>query len=237
MSIERNSHLKERAQSCFYCEKSITKRKRHIQNLHKDEPEILALSHLSANSDEKRHLIKHLLSLGRFLQNMRVMEARKGVIIVYVKKMPDCRVDELLPCAYCHRYITPRTYHKCYEHGRMPAFASMLRNSMSTMGRLLLAKLRSAAEMDKEFTMKVISQVGIDDVGMIAKSDPMILTLGEFYFKKLKKSLLQVNCSSRMNVHRDNLILSKLRTHIRIRTHLITPPPPSLRPKPPPPPP
>ncbi|XP_022082922.1 uncharacterized protein LOC110975088 [Acanthaster planci] len=115
-SNDGKTRVWDKKQYCLYCRAPYAKLPRHLEGIHRDEPDIVLLRNAKC-PDERRHLLSKLRNLGNHLQNCDVL--RRGVGALIVVKRPSCTETRLVadysPCPICFGYyiINDLRVHSC----------------------------------------------------------------------------------------------------------------------------
>ena len=87
---------------CFYCGKMMAKVTNHYMLKHMKEKEVANIAKMSMNSPERKLALEKLRLKGNFINNMKVLNDRKGDILVVRRANKDAKAPEsYLPCIYC----------------------------------------------------------------------------------------------------------------------------------------
>ena len=108
--VQRNKNKTrtyDKRQACYYCKKLYSKIARHYEQRHKREREVrIALSFHKGSPNRKKQLEK-LRLLGNYHHNLRVLQSKKGELIVSRRPSTSnrCNPNDFLPCSYCLGFI------------------------------------------------------------------------------------------------------------------------------------
>ena len=108
--VQRNKNKTrtyDKRQACYYCKKLYLKIARHYKQQHEREREVrIALSFPKGSSNRKKQLEK-LRLLGNYHHNLRVLQSKKGELIVSRRPSTSnrCNPNDFLPCSYCLGFI------------------------------------------------------------------------------------------------------------------------------------
>ena len=160
---------------CYYCEKPQKKISRHLQVMHKDEPEVIKV--LLADKKERDILLCKLRNLGNHKHNCQVLRKGKGKLLVSYRPSEKSSPHDYIPCEHCLGYFAKSSLwkHQC------PVTAKTTRDNKVQKGRLLLP----APPGVKEFLKPLLSNMRQDQVYLILRNDDLIMQLAERFFLRL----------------------------------------------------
>ena len=108
----RHESVYDKSYYCKFCEAVLTKLSRHLQTVHKTEPEVSdVLNNTTKKSVERRRAWGKLEKQGAFIHNMKVIENQKGVILV--QKRPSkgsvVKLTDYRACPECKGFYCKET--------------------------------------------------------------------------------------------------------------------------------
>ena len=191
--VQRNKNKTrtyDKRQACYYCKKLYSKIARHYKQQHEREREVrIALSFNKGSSNRKKQLEK-LRLLGNYHHNLRVLQSKKGELIVSRRPSTSnrCNPNDFLPCSYCLGFIrrqelwkhvksckfkpenieTPK-YQKVQEKSKLLLYPAISTDSRTTRLSKILATMKS------------------DEVSIAARNDWLIKEIGVVLVEKYGK--------------------------------------------------
>ena len=89
----------DKKQACFYCKVLVSKSKRHLETVHANDIDAVAMSRMSKKKQEKE--FERLRILGNFNHNVTVLREKEGNLIVVRRSVGRKHNSDYLPCIYC----------------------------------------------------------------------------------------------------------------------------------------
>ena len=197
---------------CFICLKPQTRLDKHLieHDKHQDNEEVKQLRLTQKNSTERADLLSKLRKRGYFHSNMKVLDEKKGELIVTKRPSVNTAKEKIihtnyLPCTECLGFYHYKDLwrHKCeklqLDHRPIATARSFLFGSMKpTTGGKFHAKLDLAIE-----TMKK------KELGVVIKNDTLLFSYGVWMFTKHET-----------NIDQTAYIMNKLREMARVRLEI-----------------
>lgn len=158
---------------CLYCEKPQSKLPRHLESVHKDEPEVRRLE--AATGNKRTALLTKLRNEGNNKHNAKVIAQGDGDLAIVYRRQVDKPVDDLVICKYCSGWFAMREFWKhkrrcLLNPGNERAYTQHVKEA-----RLLKPVTHDVSAKFK----KVISTMQNDEISLIAKHDSLICLYGE----------------------------------------------------------
>ncbi len=116
-----DSRVYDKKNACYYCGNEFLKVGRHLQQVHKDCPEVHKALSYEKNSKERKKELDRIRLLGNLMHNNKVLERNEGELKV-VRRPPHNNKGkpfDYLSCLYCYGFIHKR---ELYRHVRTCEF-------------------------------------------------------------------------------------------------------------------
>lgn len=173
---------------CKFCLNPVTNFERHLKRNHQDEKEVKELMMYPTNTVEGKQKRRNLLSLLRNQTNFNQY--------IY----DDDSESNKIPCAFCKRVVKKsylkRHYKKCLLK---PVKKSKRLNHLAASQTMIaLASQHTNTAATIRVKNEVFSRMMADEIGNVARKDPLIRYFGEEYLKKHKRAQLAIACSNKM---------------------------------------
>ena len=155
--------------------------------------EILEEKHV-VKKGRARHALQEIFrNKGDHKHNMRVLEEKRGELIVSQRPTRDFRSMNYGPCAKCRLWVFKLNLLKHHEKCVCVDTSKKEKNFTRTTGNLamdsdILAD-RIPVKMSDEMKDQVLGKLNIDEIGQTAKRDALILMLGKHWWRRAKKKL------------------------------------------------
>lgn len=168
----------------------VTNIGRHYQEIHPTEAEVLRLSEAS-NKKEKCLQLAKLRLLGDFHHNLKVLQLRKGLLILVRRPThghsPDLK--DYLPCTFCLGFIHAkdmwRHVQQCPCRDQSLQQHSFRRYQAES--RLLLQPILSSCSSASPALQQILNSMLKDEIGLVARGDSLILSYGSMCAEKMAK--------------------------------------------------
>jgi sulfur relay (sulfurtransferase) DsrF/TusC family protein len=174
--------------ACFFCEKILMqKMKRHLESVHKEEPEIESI--LSKPKAQQELLFASVVCRGNFNYNVKVLEQGVGELIVGRRPTTVTKPDDYLPCIHCLAFYLSRDL---YAHTASCKFRSHEADEPAAKenekdNKDILAKARMLlsgalhqdyASVSDKFRTEILDKMRYDNVSKYVRTDSLILKYG-----------------------------------------------------------
>ena len=194
---ENNARIYDKRHSCFYCDKMCAKIARHYEHNHKDEAEVAEAFAYPRGSKDRKKALEKLRLRGNFHHNLRVLECKKGQLIVMRRpgEEEDCCQDDYLPCVHCLGFVKRKDL---WRHNKACNFKSgdendktdkdddndyMKCQKLQTKSKLLI--LPSLCPGKSSPYQEVIASMKSDQITLVARNDSVISALGTMMVEKV----------------------------------------------------
>ena len=181
------SRLYDKLNTCYYCEKEYLKVGRHLQQVHKDCPEVIKALSFPAKSAERLKELDKIRLMGNFVHNSKVLEANAGELKVVRRPNVGLKANpfEYLPCLYCHGFFDQK---ELYKHVASCTFADDEKEVHPRRVRftcsLLLAPNKSSLGSSEKLSEHVLPRMKTDQISLAARNDEVILRYGSSLLQK-----------------------------------------------------
>ncbi|XP_018017213.1 uncharacterized protein LOC108673848 [Hyalella azteca] len=152
---------------CPFCQKKVHQLPRHLKMVHRDEPEI---QHLNVYSHEKK--IRYLTQL------------RKRGIFQHNKKMASLGSTDFICEQSSSGASRPQLCISCKGFYNRKSIARHKCTSVVVKPKKSIILPGMDGELAQAFLKSVVTLIRDDEIGMIAKNDHLILSLGLEYYKE-----------------------------------------------------
>ncbi|KAJ8271286.1 hypothetical protein COCON_G00101450 [Conger conger] len=88
-------------QYCLYCQKGYSKISRHLEHVHRGEPDVASAVRFPKRSEERRARLAQLRNQGNFVHNSAVARTGAGELVVRRRFGPKRELGDLRYCPYC----------------------------------------------------------------------------------------------------------------------------------------
>lgn len=180
---KKNSRQYNAGHYCPFCGRRQTNFSHHIlSRVHSEEAEvkkILGLGDGEKAQKERRKGLDLLRLKGDHKHNVVVCRRKKGEIIIPRRSANIAfNVDNYLPCPRCYEWVRSSMIHRhqkvCIR--RPEDQALMTKASLTVQSKVILNKIPS--EASQILVKEVFPIMKEDEVGKVAKADPLIINLG-----------------------------------------------------------
>lgn len=175
--IGNNKYVRkwDKKQFCPFCLKPVAKLPRHMETVHKAEPEVEEVMRLPLKSSIRRQRPEKLLRLGNYKHNTQVLQTKSGMLVTTRRPSKPCSADDFVPCEYCFAFFLQRDL---WKHVKVckhrPNDESRKRRSRS-IGIMLLPNASNASPgLQKE----VLSRMNAGKVATAVRNDSLIVSYG-----------------------------------------------------------
>ena len=196
MHVETSNKLRKE-HSCVFCGKMQKQLARHLENVHRNEPDVKKFAALPKNNTERKKIIEILRKNGDFKFNTN-SELNNGQLIVcrrpnekYSKTAKD-----FTACAKCRNFLSKSTI----RHHSRKCFSKDFKKDkcIMIMGRKVTCRLHSTAN---EIVRKMIFPVMRDDeVTRIIRYDKLLILYANKMSIKYKSEHLHDMIRSRLRL-------------------------------------
>jgi len=167
-----NLSYKKPSRPCVYCGKMQTRLSRHIKARHPNEAAVAEASNLP--KADQLNAFRALKRKGIYEANMNLLKRSKNP--EYIRERKRGTASDIVVCMHCKCFIR-----KLYFSQHKLQCADL----EGSCPLSLKAELLIQHEENPKFASDVLSRITNDSVGIICKSDPMILEVGRRQYEKL----------------------------------------------------
>lgn len=182
---KRQLRVWDKRDFCLYCFGDVTNFSRHLIRKHHTEPSVQQFMKMKSGSIERKNFINVLRKKGNFLS-----PSQSEVKLV---RRPSTTIssENILPCQYCKGYYMKRYlkrhFRKCTQ---IPDNLNPEKSVNSDAQSFLAFRC-----MDQKFVSELrlkekVLQMRCDDISLLAKSEPLILSFGSWYAKRHRQNHL-----------------------------------------------
>ena len=186
----RDRRIYDKRNSCFFCGKEFSKLARHLQQVHKQEPEVQKALQYKPNDPRRKEQFAKLCRMGNYNHNMSVREQKQGELKVARRPSSSRPVNpsDYLPCKFCCRFFSEADLAR---HGKTCQENNSAENTSKKQMRydaiLLLSGNEFPSGASQELSDHVLSMMALDDVTALVKADQTILLVGSRLIDKRGK--------------------------------------------------
>ncbi|XP_069109788.1 uncharacterized protein [Argopecten irradians] len=183
----------DKQHNCLFCNKLQLRIGRHLQTVHKNEPQVQQILGTSMKKEKEKKLDKLRLE-GDYKHNINVLKSNTGFLILARRpssnscKQKNYLHTDFLPCEFCLGFFLKT---ELWRHRSNCLFAPTETKKHTRVQRnsvLLLESSVSDPDLHKGFRDNVVSTLIVDDISLIIRNDRVILKVGEnLYLKHGKK--------------------------------------------------
>ena len=148
---------------------------RHLKLVHKDEPEVIKA--VSLPSKQSNQAFERLKKLGIYKYNKEMVKQGQTSFI-RERQQGDCH--DLQMCCYCKGFFA-----KKYIYRHISTCSS--KGEEAEGGVPIVPVNLLAEEVDCNFRDTILAKFRQDEVGLLYRNDPLIVTVGQYQFKKLNR--------------------------------------------------
>lgn len=185
MPTDRQYSRYNKKQYCVYCQKSFSKIARHLEFVHRNEPEVAAAFSFGKRSKERIRRLNLLKTRGNFAHNAMVSKTGTGEMVPCRRPKEAKPAQEFTHCIHCQGLYNRKTL---WRHIRKCPQNPTVGNSRSGQKRVQSATYLSCPPPDDigRNVWRIACEMTNDDVSSVVRSDRYILLLGEQMYNRLK---------------------------------------------------
>ncbi|KAL1448131.1 hypothetical protein WDU94_000019 [Cyamophila willieti] len=205
-----------RGSFCYFCEKKITKMKRHIFAKHAHEEDIKGMKK-NAMTDEMKTRLLEITRLGDFYNNMRVIDSKAGEFKVI--KNHNATYSKYGPCPCCFGFVIKKNLKKHIKTCPKGTTCPTKKGSIISESNALTFKYTNT--QDSKFAKHVLQEMKDDKAKNVIMKSQNIQAVGEFLFQKyginkpetprqIMRLLARLLCAAREKTKKETLLLEEL---------------------------
>ncbi|XP_077121903.1 uncharacterized protein LOC143784261 isoform X2 [Ranitomeya variabilis] len=181
---ESGVRMYNKKQYCFYCEKPFMKIARHLEHVHKSEPEVAGALKFAKGSKERRRSLEHLRHRGNFAHNSNVIRTGSGVLVTFKQPTKETSPKDFMHCIHCQGLFV-----KKYLWRHMKKCKLNQTSTSSSPGRKKVQSLCAFMEpmppgISSGF-WKLLSYMRPDEISSTIKSDGSIVQMGQHLYNRI----------------------------------------------------
>lgn len=212
MGVEHVGRInyKDRKDFCIYCEKDVSHFSRHLFTWHKLELEVEKILSTKKKSKERRDALSKIKKQGNFIKN-RSDDRLRPVKRLQQKISTHVVSAEYLPCKYCLGFYKRKCLFRHTKRCTQNTDKEKSKRQTSQSDGQTTIILSSLYKYDQLLTSKLFPHMRADEIGLVAKKDPLICAYAYSYIKgRQSKGNLDV---VRQNVRRLGKLLLFAQKH------------------------
>ncbi|XP_021353744.1 uncharacterized protein LOC110450516 [Mizuhopecten yessoensis] len=183
---KRNSRVFNSYQFCGVCNVKVSNFSQHIErhkDKHKNCPEIQQILH-EKDEKERKLLQKQLRAKFNHENNMRTLKAGKGEILLERRPTINFKHDDFGPCPRCLLWIAKKLLQKHQKKclSKNTEDCTLKKAAIQTRSDTIANRISTVAS--KILAKEVFETMKVDEVGTVARNDPLIVQLGNQWIQK-----------------------------------------------------
>ena len=197
------SHNKE--QICPFCpEVGFKNFAKHLTDLHKDEPEVLAFTCYPLKSAARGARISLLRIRGNHSQNIATLKAKEGMFIPCKRSTSKWNVSDFVACPLCNMWLKGHLLWKhqknCISRELSPLTPRIPLQVLVVQAEIIAGRI--SLDASEELRKEVYTNMRNDEISKVARADPLIACLGNLSMKRniANKAMRRYNVSGVMRL-------------------------------------
>ena len=172
-------------QTCGICNKKVSNFSQHVQrknpsDIHNKNIELQTVLKMEDKKEQKRHLTL-LRNKYNHAANLSTLSEKKGELFLDRRPTEKLVTDNYGPCPHCYAWVVTKALYKHQEH--CVGMARQLTTAEIITQSSVLSH-RTEQKASPGLVKEVLSIMHQDDIGHIAKSDQLIVMLGNQWLEK-----------------------------------------------------
>lgn len=163
---------------------------RHYEHSHKNETEVAKAFAFKTGSKERKKALEKLRLQGNYHHNLRVLESKRGQLIVMRRPPEDteCSPEDYLPCIHCLGFVRRQ---ELWRHVKVCSFRT---DQQEESGENKYQKLQAKSRMlilpsicsgGSALFQDVVASMKPDEITIVSRNDPTISALGTMMIEKV----------------------------------------------------
>lgn len=182
--VKKSDRVYNSRHPCPFCTKWQTNFSHHIlSKQHAEEPEVLEIMKLESSSKERKRLINILRLRGEHQHNVQVIKEKQGEMLLARRSVSHsfC-IDDYTPCPNCLEWIRISVLKRHQPHCPARTDFTVSKGSLIIQSKIITGKIDGNAS--KSLVGEVFPIMIEDGVGKVAKTDPLIINLGNQWMQR-----------------------------------------------------
>ncbi|XP_064208087.1 uncharacterized protein LOC135263699 isoform X2 [Anguilla rostrata] len=170
-------------QFCLFCEKSVSKIARHLEQVHSNEPEVAkALVFPKGSKGRKIHL-ELLRNKGNFAHNVSVIKTGSGELVPGKQPQKDAHGKDFMHCAYCQGLFSKKYMWRHAQNCHLKPKEDKPKPGKNRI-QALFAFAEPIPSGVSQGLWKLICCMNTDKISLAIKSDRCIIHFGEHLYNR-----------------------------------------------------
>lgn len=177
-------------QCCLFCEKMVLHLPVHLKAKHKNEPEIKAIF-----EKKDKHRFDEIKRRGNDKHNKTVLKEGIGELVLSRRPVTEFVTENYGPCPHCFEWMNIETLKrhqsKCKSEVNATAIATINGPNKTVLSSKKVLQLKSdiisgriSSDPSPKLQNEVFSIMTRDTISTVAKSDRLIVSLGDSWLKR-----------------------------------------------------
>ncbi|XP_072389472.1 uncharacterized protein [Diabrotica undecimpunctata] len=215
-SNKDGKRIRDKTHVCFICDKSVIHMGRHFETLHSETSEVAKCLAYPKNSKERRAGFLELIRVGDFYHNCNVLATKIGELILMRRPTKNeakfVKHSEYGPCPNClgfclKKHLWHHIKYVCTEKLNSEKYSEP--KHVISESNALIHDIHGFG-FTKDFHQSIVNSFIPDQIGEIAKNDPLILKYGSMQFEKYGKTQNELIRQNMRQLARLTVALRKL---------------------------
>ncbi|XP_069109552.1 uncharacterized protein [Argopecten irradians] len=192
--VKKNERVYNSYQFCGVCGKKVSNFAQHIERNKRSHEQSLEIKKIQEETDKKKKDDLRTILRGKFNNafNMETLKKGKGEILLERRPTKAFNLSDFGPCPKCLLWIAKKLMRKhqksCVVRGTGTAASSMLITQSDIISK------RLTAEASENLVTEVFQVMLNDEVGKVAREDPLLIHLGNIWMEKNVDNKLKRGC-------------------------------------------
>jgi len=180
----RDRTLYDKSNYCVFCERPCLNLRKHLQSVHKSEKDIQLLVSFPKHSRERGELMEKLRHHGNYKHSCSVIRKGYGELIPVRSPAHAEKAANYVPCEHCLGFFLKKELWKHVQNCSLKSSADTRLDAKK--GRRVIGKgemLLPSADHISDELKAIITSVNMDEVGLVATRDPLIIAVAKKIFQ------------------------------------------------------
>ena len=177
---KKNLRVHNTYQYCNFCKLKVSNYSQHVRRRHKSVPQVKAIVELTDKKEQVRQLQLIRLEHNHHF-NLQSLKKSRGEIFLDRRPTVKLRISDLGPCPACKAWVEKK---QLWRHQQTCKAQPQKQTQAALVTQSDTLSLRISQVASQKLKDEVFSRMNLDAVGLLARSDPLIIGLGNIWIEK-----------------------------------------------------
>ena len=169
-------------QYCAFCKTKVSNFAQHVRRQHKKKDEVEKIINSDLDSKKQGQLLTLLRLQHNHMYNMQSRRKERGELFIERRTAGQISIKDIGPCPACKAWMGRDVIWRHQQSCKANPSVQLSSAALVTQSDTVAQRISPAAS--KKLVQEVFSKMREDEVGLLARQDPLIIGLGNQWLEK-----------------------------------------------------